>query len=262
MAAFKLTNGRPQLLVTSGNGSLYTSWVNSSGLWQAWTTLDKPAGVTSFLDVDAAYDVNGTNQIFVVGNDGLPYTRRRSSTDPYAGWDAWQALASPSAVSYHRISAIRRADGTQQVFLVSTAGDLYTRWQTSATPGSGWSSIVSFETAGLPAIADLDAAWTETEQVQVFAIATNGGLWTRTMISSSPGDGWNNWQSWSMSLYAPQATTPPVVGDLVTLTASLWQEPTGGPIVPVVLATDRQGNIYYTTHSVIGGWQSWRSFYH
>ena len=52
------------------------------------------------------------------------------------------------------------------------------------------------------------------------------------------------------------------IDDIVTLTASRWQEETGGDIVPVVLATDIQGNVYYTTHSPAGGWQAWRSFYH
>jgi hypothetical protein len=53
-----------------------------------------------------------------------------------------------------------------------------------------------------------------------------------------------------------------VIDDIVTLTASLWQEPTGGDIVPVVLATDSQGNFYYTTHDTVTDWEPWRSFYH
>ena len=53
-----------------------------------------------------------------------------------------------------------------------------------------------------------------------------------------------------------------MLDDLVTLTASRWQEQTGGDIVPVVLATDRQGNIYYTTYTTTGVWEPWRSFYH
>lgn len=262
MAAFKLTNNKPQIAVVGGNGNLYTTYVDSSDNWQAWTTLGKPAGVAGFVDVDAAYDANGTNQLYAIGDNYLPYTRRRLSSDPYSAWGSWQALAPPGAVSYQRITAIRRADGTQQVFLATTAGDVYTLWQTSPSPDSGWSSIVLFETGGLPAIADLDAAWTEQEQVQVFAVAANGGLWMRTMVSDSPGEGWEDWESWPMVLYAPQAASPPILNDIVTLTASLWQEITGGNIVPVVLATDSQGNIYYTTHSVDAGWQPWRSFYH
>ena len=262
MAAFKLTNGKPALAVISGDGNLYSSYVNSSGSWQAWATLDKPSGVSSFLDVDAAYDAAGTNQLYVIGSNNLPYTRRRLTADPYSAWGNWQALTTSSAVSFQRISAIRRADGSQQVFLVSATGDVYTLWQTAPTPGSGWTSITLFETRSLPAVADLDAAWTEYEQVEVFAVATNGELWTRTMVSQVPADGWGLWVLWPMQLYAPQAATPPVIDDLVSITASRWQEATGAAIVPVVLATDQQGNIYYTTHSLNAGWEDWRSFYH
>jgi len=260
MAAFKLTNNKPQVVVVSGDGNLYTTYVDSSNNWQAWTTLSKPSGVTSFVDVDAAYDVNGTNQLYAIGDDGLPYTLRRLSTDPYAGWGSWQALASSGI--YHRLSAVRRADGTQQVFLVSATGNVYNMWQTSASPSSGWSDIYTFMTSGLPAISDLDAGWTEADQVQVFAVTTGGDLWSRTMVTSSPGNGWHDWVTWPMELYAPYAANPPVIDDIVTLTASLWQEPTGGDAVPVVLATDSQGNIYYTTHNTVTDWEPWRSFYH
>jgi hypothetical protein len=263
MAAFKLTNGRPQVAVVSGDGNLYTAYVDGLGTWTAWTALSKPPGVSALRDVDAAYDVNGTNQLYAIGSDGLPYTRRRASADPYATWSAWQALASPGSASYGRISAIRRADGTQQVFLVSTAGAVYTAWQTSATPGSAWSAVSPFNGTGGPAaVADLDAAWTEADQVQVFAVDSSGGLWTRMMVSSSPGSGWIDWEPWPMELYAPQAAAPPVLDDLISLTASRWQEQTVGNIVPVVLATDRQGNLYYTTHTTTGVWEPWRSFYH
>jgi hypothetical protein len=262
MAAFKLTNNKPSLAVVSGNGNLYVSYVNSSGNWATWATLDKPNAVSGFIDVDAAYDANGTNQLYAIGDNNLPYTRRRLTADPYSAWGNWQALTSSSAVSYQRISAIRRADGSQQVFLISTAGDVYTLWQTAPSPSSGWTAITLFETSGLPAVTDLDAAWTEQEQVEVFAVATNGELWTRTMISKSPADGWGPWSLWPMQLYAPQAATPPVIDDLVSITASLWQEATGAAIIPVVLATDQQGNIYYTTHSLDAGWRDWRSFYH
>jgi hypothetical protein len=117
-------------------------------------------------------------------------------------------------------------------------------------------------TGGPAAVADLDAAWTEADQVQVFAVDSSGGLWTRMMVSSSPGSGWIDWETWPMELYAPQAAAPPVLDDLISLTASRWQEQTVGNIVPVVLATDRQGNLYYTTHTTTGVWEPWRSFYH
>jgi hypothetical protein len=69
----------------------------------------------------------------------------------------------------------------------------------------------------------------------------------KTHLSS---DGWNDWESWSAILFGPVAAKPPVLKDLVTLKAGRWQEL--GEIVPVVFATDEQGNIYYNTFQKSG----------
>jgi hypothetical protein len=167
-------------------------------------------------------------------------------TVAYAGWSAWQAMVSPGGGDFDRISAVRRADGTQQVFLINIARRVYSLWQTSPTPNSTWSAPTRFTGAGEPpAIVELAANLTEDSQVQVFAIDVQGGLWTRTMKTHLSSDGWNDWESWSAILFAPVTAKPPVLKDLVTLKARRWQEP--GEIVPVVFAADEQGNIYYNT---------------
>jgi len=98
-------------------------------------------------------------------------------TVAYAGWSAWQAMVSPGGGDFDRISAVRRADGTQQVFLISTARRVYSLWQTSPTPNSTWSAPTRFTGAGEPpAIVELAANLTEDSQVQVFAIDVQGGL--------------------------------------------------------------------------------------
>jgi hypothetical protein len=265
MAAFALTNGRPQVVVISGNGNLYTRYVGAGGTWQSWSTLSKPSGVTSFLDVDAAYDINGVNQLYVVGNNGLAYTRRRVSSAPYAGWDSWEALTASSDGSFVRISANRDHTGVQQVYLVDVNGNVSTMREI-LPPGSGWSSLSGFGAIGLPDIADLDAGATEAGRQQVFAVDVNGVLWTREDVASLQAQGpnepgaWSAWAEWDMELYAPLADPPPVVDDIVSLTADRWQEGTI-PRPPVVLATDSQGNVYYTEYTS-GDWQPWRSFYH
>jgi hypothetical protein len=64
---------------------------------------------------------------------------------------------------------------------------------------------------------------------------------------------------WSAGpLYAPKAATPPKLDGLVSITASRWLE--GGGAIPVVFATDRQGNLYVTRYEG-GQWRPWRSFY-
>jgi hypothetical protein len=114
---------------------------------------------------------------------------------------------------------------------------------------------------GPAAIAELTVNLAEDSQIEVFAIDKNGGLWTRIMKTASAKDGWEDWKPWSLALFAPVAIDAPVLKDLVSLTAGQWQEPAGGDRVPVVFATDRQGNIYYTTHIKGQGWRKWLSFY-
>jgi hypothetical protein len=262
ITAFKLTNNKPAVVVVGGDGNLLTKYTDSNNRWQEWSEMDKPSGVSGFLDVTSAYDSNGVPQLYAIGSNHQPYTRRQLSANPYAGWDNWQLLVLPGNGEFNRISAVRRADGTAQIFLVSATRSIYTLTQNSATPNSTWSKPKQFTSNVEPAaIVESAANLTEDSQVQIFAIDAQGSLWTRTMRTRSSNDGWKDWEPWPMKLFAPNATQPPVLNDLVTLTAGQWQEPSSGDSVPVVFATDRQGNIYYTTHSRKQGWQNWRSFY-
>jgi len=47
--------------------------------------MDLPSGVMKALDVDAAYDFEGTNQIYIIGDDGNLYTRARVNKEPRFG---------------------------------------------------------------------------------------------------------------------------------------------------------------------------------
>ena len=61
-----------------------------------------------------------------------------------------------------------------------------------------------------------------------------------------------------MPLYAPEATPPPKLDGVVLLAAGRWLEG-GAAVVPVVFATDNQGNIYLTTCKN-GKREPWKSF--
>jgi hypothetical protein len=60
-------------------------------------------------------------------------------------------------------------------------------------------------------------------------------------------------------LYAPSAASPPALDGIISLTASRWRESSANT-VPIVFATDDQGNVYLTTYEN-GNWKPWRSFY-
>jgi hypothetical protein len=255
LAAFRLQDGRPQVVVVSGARRLYTNHVDANGEWQGrWQPLAGPAGLNGFLDVAATSDATGLPQLYVIGSDHALYSMRASSASTGATWGPWAMLS--SAVEAQRVSVVRHGDGRQQVFVVSTTGAVRSLWQIDATPGAAWSMPIDFGSIDLPPLFDLDAAWTPDGRVQVFAIDGKGNGWTRTADGLTPLATWSPWASWSVPLYAPQAATPPMLDGIVSLTASRWEE----SAVPVVFATDQQGNIYVTTY-VDGQWQPWRSFY-
>jgi V8-like Glu-specific endopeptidase len=257
LAAFRLQNGKPQVVVVSGTGKLYTSYVNAAGGWQKWQILPGPVGLSGFLDIAATSDAAGLPQLYVVGSDHVLYTRRASSASAGAKWGPWATLS--VGVDVQRISVVRHGDGRQQLFVVSTTGAVRSLWQIDAAPEPNWSAPIAFGGAPLPPLSDIDAAWTPDGRVQVFAIDRTGNGWSRTAAASSPLSGWKPWTSWSVPLYAPQSATPPRLDGIVSLTASRWLE-SGGTVAPVVFATDRQGNVYVTSY-VNGQWRPWRSFY-
>jgi V8-like Glu-specific endopeptidase len=257
LVAFRLQNGRPQVVVVSGNGNLYTSYVGADGQWQGWQKMGGPVGLDGFLDIAAISDAGGLPELYVIGNDHALYTIRASNASAGAAWGTWAKLSLGGDA--RRVSVVRHGDGRQQLFVVLTSGAVHSLWQIDATPGSAWSMPLAFGSSALPPLADLDAAWTTDGRVQIFAIDRTGSGWTRTAAALSPDASWNPWTSWSVPLYAPKAARPARLDGIVSLTASRWQESLG-VVAPVVFATDQQGNIYVTTH-VNGKWEPWRSFY-
>ena len=265
LAAFRLPNGRPQVVATGGNGSLFGSYVDAAGQWQTWNTLQRPAGVSSVLDVYAVngslslplWSAVGVPHLFTVGSNRTLYTTRASGVTGAANWLPWQKL--PMGVDTQRVTAVRHGDGRLQVFVVSTAGGIQTRSQKQASAGSKWSAATTFSGKAVANIVDVAAAWDPNGHVQVYAIDKAGDGWIRTNTGNSPASSWGPWTSWSVPLYAPSATTPPKLDGIATLTATRWLE-SPGTVLPAVFATDKQGNIYLTTHEN-GAWRPWRSFY-
>jgi hypothetical protein len=265
MAAFRRPNGRPQVVVIGGTGTLFSSHVGNSGQWQSWSQLPGPAGLTGFFDIAAVngsaslpfWSTIGVPHLFAIGNDHALYTTRASSVARGVNWAPWVKL--PLAVDVQRVTVVRHGDGRLQVFVVSTRGDVQTLSQNQATPAASWSASRTFSSTTVKGIVDVTAAWDRNGNVQVFAIDKAGDAWTRTATSKSPQGGWSAWASWSVPLYAPGAATPPKLDGIVSLTATRWLESVA-VVRPAVFATDQQGNIYLTTYEN-GAWRPWRSFY-
>jgi hypothetical protein len=257
LAAFVLPNGKPLVVAVSANGNLFASRADAAGRWLTWSNITLPAGVTGILDLAATIDIAGLPCLYAIGNNRALYLRRATKAAATVTWGPWTLLA--AGLHARRVAAIRHEDGRQQAFLVSTSGQLQTMWQSGNAAGSQWNAPTPFGDPALPPVADLDAVLTADGAVQVFAIDQGGAGWTRQITGKSPITLWGSWSAWELPLYAPTAATPPTLDGLVSITAGRGMEK-GAEAVPMVFATDRQGNIYLT-NQVDGQWRPWRSFY-
>lgn len=256
IAAIEQTNGKPVLFVTGTGNSLSVNYVSGS-TWKGWKTVSGPGGIAAILDISAAPDKNGVPQLYLIGNDHKLYSSSVSVTSSGVSLGNWTTINMGAMV--RRVSATRHVDGRQQIFVLTTSGDLRSTWQNATVSGAIWSTPSTFSSSPMANLVDVSAGWTISGDVQVFAVDSNGDGWSRSSQGPSPNSGWNAWGGWSVPLYAPKAASPPRLDSIISLTASRWREDSTTTI-PVVFALDGQGNIYVTTYQS-GGWNPWRSFY-
>lgn len=256
IAATELTNGKPLVFVAGAGNSIAVNTVSGS-TWKGWKTVSGPGGITSIRDIAVAGSKNGVPQLSLIGSDYKLYTSRVLVTTTAVSLGPWTTIN--TGVKVKRVSATRHADGRQQLFVLSSSGDLRTIWQNATTSGATWSKPTPFSSSPVANLVDVSAGWTENGTVQVFAVDSNGDSWSRSSQGSSPSSSWNAWSSWNVPLYAPKAASPPELDGIISLSASRWRESISVTI-PVVFALDNQGNIYVTTYES-GKWNPWRSFY-
>lgn len=256
IAAIEQTNGKPILFVAGAGTSISVNHVSGS-TWKGWAAVSGPSGTTSIRDISAAPDKNGEPQIYLIGSDSKLYTSRVSVTTSGVALGTWSTI--DTGVDVRRVSATRHADGSQQLFVLTTSGDLLSTWRDATTGDATWSATDVFSSNSVANLVDVSAGWTDQGHVQVFAVDSNGDSWSRSSQGSSPGSGWNAWSSWVVPLYAPKAASPPRLDGIIALSASRWRESISVTI-PVVFALDEQGNIYLTSYEN-GNWNAWRSFY-
>lgn len=270
IAAVRLANNYPQLLVTTASGGLHHREVQSTGSWSNWTNFGHPSGVT-IQDVDAALDAAGSPYFFGVAHTGQVWRRKRTGSGAYDPWGAWQALiSSPGANTYARVTAIRRhGDLVQMAFMVNNAGAA--RWIQEPFPAAAPTDFAA------PAnLVDLDAGWTNDNRVIVVAVDAQGSLWFRAQTSTS-GSSWYAWFSFDPPIGPPRFTpangcTSGGLPGIVSVTMSRWQENPTSTVVPVIFVTGDRGNVYYSTYEQgpctqagcdCSEWfQPWKAFYH
>ena len=273
--AFNQPNGKPQLIVVTKNGYLLSKRVANDNNWSAWTRMSRPSIMIlsnkqmvspgRVIDIASSYDANAMPRIYVATERGTVYTRTQSNRSFLRRWTSWKSLLNAHQ-KFVKITALTRVDGVQQLFLVNQDGAVFTQWETDQETNT-WSNPEPFPNLdALPKIVDIAVTIDLLQSINVFALDENGKIWVRI----SAADEWSEWALWSVGLYNPGTSGHSTTDfyqsgpfQLASLTAGHLREEDR---LPVLFATDKYGNIYYTTQqstpgTIIKFWNGWRSFY-
>lgn len=153
-----------------------------------------------------------------------------------SSWNGWADLGGGVA-SQGGAAVVRNLNNTFEIFVPSTAGDVYHNYQ--LTPGGAWSGWIDMG-ASSNGITSLQAANNADGSISVFGVGQDGGLWYASQ--NAPGVGWSNWTELNGQVIEPGF----VVGENLN---GLLQ----------VFGADSRGNVWYNSQTSSGAWSGWNS---
>jgi hypothetical protein len=256
IAATEQSNGQPLLFVAGSSNKINVNFVKGKS-WTGWQSVAAPSGLASVRDIAATASKGGVPQLFLIGSDGKLYTSQVSIGNSGVSLAPWSTVIQEA--DGQRLSATRHADGSLQLFVLTSKGDLRSLWRKDTATGGTWTTSPGFTNSPPLNLVDVTAGWTSEGYVRVLAVDGQGNSWSRSSTGASPSSGWSAWSAWNVPLYAPKASSPPKLDGIIALSASRWRE-SSAVAFPVVFALDQQGNLYVTTQEG-GTWKPWRSFY-
>jgi len=264
IAAFKLGGtGLPGVVVLNKSGELWEVDRGSDN-WTDWRSVSTPAGDV-LTDIDTATTIDGAAVLYAVNSrssGGSLYRRARTSAEADADWQpSWSKIVKSDSFVYKRVTAVRHeGDRRNQVWMLTTTDSI----RTVKTTGEGWTEVTTFEGPPLPSgqlIADVDAGWNSKKRALLVALSSTGVAWYREADSKLSTASWSSWQQLP-TLIDPGVPINRGNVELVSVSASRWEETDGDVVVPVVFATDNWGNVYQTTYTeATSTWSYWMPFY-
>jgi hypothetical protein len=272
IAACSDLGGHPMVVVTATQGGqsrlLRTRFDPKLDAWLAWQSIDLPAADGRVVDIDAAYDDDGTCMLFALD----PARKAISSTNlTNADWGdpvRWRTIATRFPTTGSKLSALRDDDGFLWLATIDDAGKLHAFSKTCNDRTQVWYHYDVASRLGVTRWRDLDYHWSDKGEGRLVAIPENGdtsGLVEYKLPRRecwSPGNGPEDDTSLPAMLWNPSSTTV-VKPDLRTLTGSRWLEDKPGTVSPNIFATDSSGNVYMISNTPGHGWSfEWQSFYH
>jgi hypothetical protein len=195
ISGVSLTNGVPQLFaIDTAKVKIYTCWKAStepSAGWTKWSEFPNPS--IHAYQISGVSLTNGVPQLFVTCSNDITYTCWKASTDPGAKWTNWSEFPRPSNVFLEYISWVPLSNGVPQLFAIGTDGKIYTCWKASTDPGAKWTQWTNFQMPSSVQVTNISGASLSNGVPQLFAIGTDGKIYTCWKASTDPGAKWTEW---------------------------------------------------------------------
>lgn len=114
-------------------------------------------------------------------------------TAPSSGWGSWTSAAVPNGWADAACTLVANQDGRLESFVLTPAGSVLShRWQHNTTDGT-WSDWAEFGSGPCQYSATPSAVLDAAGRIHVFAVYTDGSIWTS--VQTGPNSGWGAWQA-------------------------------------------------------------------
>ena len=181
--------------IVSTDGGIYAAaWDQhvDNAKWRGWWRVLDLAGKPGSPVAAVARDANKLD-IFVAGNDGKVYTAAWDQHVAQGQWRGWWNILTGKIPAGGTITAVSRDPNKLDIFLVSTDGGIYTAaWDQHVDNAQwrGWWHIpggVAAPGSGVTAVSR------GPNQLDVFVVGTDGGIWTAAWDQNVAGGKWRGW---------------------------------------------------------------------
>jgi Papain-like cysteine protease AvrRpt2 len=239
--------GQLDAFTVGTDGHVYTAAWNehvAGGAWQGWwrvgnITVPTGGAVTAVARMAEQLD------IFVVGTDGRVYTAAWNQNVAGGAWQGWWGVAGGAAMPGAPVGAVARMADQLDIFVVGTDGHVYTAAWNQNVAGGAWQGWWRIGSLAMPGGGSVTAVARATDQLDIFAVASNGQVCTAAWNQNVASGQWQGWWGVVQGLASP--------GAAVGAVARMPQQ-----LDIFVVGTD--GRVYtaaWNQNVAAGAWQGW-----
>lgn len=107
-------------------------------------------------------------------------------------WDRWRPILTNTGVANARASLARRNTNRLDIFTTGTDGKTYTGAWDQARNGQ-WRGYWNILAGAIPKGGAVTAVSRKADQLDIFIVSTDGGIYTASWNTANPGGAWKGW---------------------------------------------------------------------